>query len=182
VVRGASDSDRGRRPGVSDGLFVPVANAIVQHAERSVGRYAGALYLANTVGAVCGSVTTGFLLLPFLAFRAATALTMAAAVAVVPLYLATTRGPAEAGHSVRAAARGAATAAAGSRRSRKTLRHTSPAPHSVMALAGSLAMSGAALWIWLTLPAGHVITHATTPLKADERLLTSTKQSPRSSR
>jgi spermidine synthase len=51
------------------GLAFPVANAIVQRAERSVGRRAGVLYLVNTVGAVCGSIATGFLLLPWLGMQ-----------------------------------------------------------------------------------------------------------------
>jgi spermidine synthase len=183
------------------GCSFPLANAIVQRAEPSVGRYAGVLYLANTVGAVCGSLATGFVLLPGLGIQgSATVLTAAAAVAVVPLYLATAlgadnrlhshaassesrlsaeapsrreRAKAEAGHHGPAlVAQGSAKAAAGNRRSQKTLGHQSPALSPVIPLAGSLVMSGAALWIWLTLPAGHVITHAMAPLKADERLLT----------
>ncbi len=72
------------------GLAFPVANAIVQRAERSVGRRAGVLYLANTVGAVGGSIATGFLLLPWLGMQgSATVLMIAAALASVPLYLAT---------------------------------------------------------------------------------------------
>ena len=72
------------------GLAFPVANAIVQRAERSVGRRAGGLYLANTVGAVGGSIATGFLLLPWLGMQgSATVLMIAAALTSVPLYCAT---------------------------------------------------------------------------------------------
>jgi spermidine synthase len=46
------------------GFSFPLANAMAQRAERLVGRRAGVLYLANTFGAVCGSLATGFLLLP----------------------------------------------------------------------------------------------------------------------
>jgi spermidine synthase len=46
------------------GCTFPLANACVQRAEASVGRSAGALYLANTLGAVLGSLLTGFVLLP----------------------------------------------------------------------------------------------------------------------
>ena len=46
------------------GFSFPLANAIIQRAEQSVGRRAGILYLANTAGAVCGSLAAGFILLP----------------------------------------------------------------------------------------------------------------------
>ncbi len=50
-------------PALLMGFSFPLANAIIQRAERSVGRRAGVLYLANTVGAVCGCLAAGFLLL-----------------------------------------------------------------------------------------------------------------------
>jgi spermidine synthase len=72
------------------GLAFPVGNAIVQRAERSVGRRAGVLYLGNTIGAVGGSIATGFLLLPWLGMQgSATVLMIAAALTSVPLYCAT---------------------------------------------------------------------------------------------
>ena len=43
-------------PALLMGFSFPLANAMIQHAERSVGRRAGVLYLANTLGAVCGSL------------------------------------------------------------------------------------------------------------------------------
>src|SRR5262249_52106565 len=47
---------------------------------------AGLLYLANTLGAVCGALATGFLLLPLLGIqRSATVLMVATALAVLPL-------------------------------------------------------------------------------------------------
>ena len=68
------------------GFSFPLANAIIQRTESSVGRRAGILYLSNTIGAVCGSLAAGFLLLPTLGIqRSATVLTTAAALAVVPL-------------------------------------------------------------------------------------------------
>ena len=51
-------------PALLMGFSFPLGNAVIQHAERSVGRRAGVLYLANTVGAVCGSLVAGFVLLP----------------------------------------------------------------------------------------------------------------------
>ena len=68
------------------GFAFPLANAIVQRAHAVVGRRAGALYLANTFGAVCGSLATGFLLLPVLGIqRSATVLMGAAGLAMIPL-------------------------------------------------------------------------------------------------
>jgi len=46
------------------GFAFPLANAVVQRREESVGRRAGALYLANCLGAVVGSTVTAFFLLP----------------------------------------------------------------------------------------------------------------------
>jgi predicted membrane-bound spermidine synthase/Flp pilus assembly protein TadD len=77
-------------PALLMGFSFPLANAIIQRQERSVGRTAGALYLANTVGAVCGSLAAGFLFLPVLGIQgSATVLMAASALAVIPLYFAT---------------------------------------------------------------------------------------------
>lgn len=77
-------------PALLMGFSFPLANAIVQHQERSVGRKAGMLYLANTIGAVCGSLAVGFLFLPMLGIQGcATVLMVASVLAVTPLYLAT---------------------------------------------------------------------------------------------
>ena len=77
-------------PALLMGLSFPLANAMIQRAELSVGRRAGALYCSNTCGAVCGSLVTGFLLLPGFGIQAsATMLTLVAGLAVVPLALAT---------------------------------------------------------------------------------------------
>jgi spermidine synthase len=76
-------------PALLMGFSFPLANAIVQRAEQSVGRRAGVLYLANTAGAVAGSLTAGFVLLPALGLQgSATILMIVAALAVVPLYAA----------------------------------------------------------------------------------------------
>jgi len=77
-------------PALLMGFSFPLANAIIQRQERSVGRRAGLLYLANTVGAVCGSLAAGFLFLPMLGIQgSATVLMVASALAVVPLHFAT---------------------------------------------------------------------------------------------
>ena len=76
-------------PALLMGVSFPFANALVQHAEHRVGRRAGLLYLSNTVGAVCGSLMTGFVLLPTLGIQStATLLTVATALAILPVYLA----------------------------------------------------------------------------------------------
>lgn len=68
------------------GFSFPLANAAVRSAEPSVGRRAGVLYLANTAGAVCGSLATGFVMLPAIGIQAsATVLCSVAALAIVPL-------------------------------------------------------------------------------------------------
>src|SRR5438105_2949084 len=73
-------------PALLMGFAFPIANAIIQRAEATVGRRAGLLYLANTFGAVCGSIVTGFVLLPMLGMqRSATVLMIAAAFAIAPL-------------------------------------------------------------------------------------------------
>lgn len=53
-------------PSVLMGLTFPLANAHIQHARALVGRRAGMLYLANTLGNVTGVAMTGFVLLPML--------------------------------------------------------------------------------------------------------------------
>ncbi|HTI44509.1 MAG TPA: hypothetical protein VL693_21925, partial [Vicinamibacterales bacterium] len=76
-------------PALLMGFSFPLGNTFVQHAELAVGRRAGLLYLANTGGAVCGSLVSGFLLLPLLGLQASTTiLAMVAAIGLVPLFLA----------------------------------------------------------------------------------------------
>jgi len=75
-------------PALMIGFSFPLGNAVIQHAEQSVGRRAGVLYLANTAGAVCGSLVAGFVLLPWLGLQgSATVLMLAAAIGLVPIYL-----------------------------------------------------------------------------------------------
>ena len=77
-------------PALLMGLTFPLANAVIQQAEQSVGRRAGVLYLSNTAGAVCGSLAAGFLLLPAFGIQgSATALMLVGALAIVPLAIAT---------------------------------------------------------------------------------------------
>lgn len=132
-------------PAVVMGLSFPLANAVVQDAERAVGRRAGVLYFSNTLGAVCGSLTAGFLLLPALGLQgSATLLAVAAALTVVPLYLATRSGT-DGAPSVRRA--------------------------SIAAPAASALLSGTAITLWLLLPPDFVIARAQIPLAEGQRRL-----------
>ncbi|MBI5533674.1 MAG: fused MFS/spermidine synthase [Deltaproteobacteria bacterium] len=77
-------------PAVLLGASFSLANANVQRAEAQVGRRAGALYLANTIGAVVGSLGAGFLMIPWLGGQwSVLILTAIAALAAIPFYLST---------------------------------------------------------------------------------------------
>ncbi|HEY6510009.1 MAG TPA: hypothetical protein VIY56_18430, partial [Vicinamibacterales bacterium] len=79
-------------PAFLAGCTFPLANAVVQRVEHAVGRRAGVLYLANTVGAVCGSLVTGYVLLSWVGLQsAALALACVAAGAIVPMSIAEAR-------------------------------------------------------------------------------------------
>ena len=131
-------------PALLMGFSFPLANAIIQRTEGSVGRRAGALYLANTLGGVGGSLVAGFLLLPSLGIQAsATVLATLAALAVVPLYLS---GIGDQGSGI------------GDPRSR---------------VAGaSVLLAASALVVWMLLPSNHVNTRALHRVSGQERLLT----------
>ena len=80
-------------PALLMGFSFPLGNALIQRAEQSVGRRAGALYLANTAGAVCGSLIAGFVLLPRFGLQISTSVLMvAAAIGLVPIYQVVRRG------------------------------------------------------------------------------------------
>ena len=130
-------------PALLMGFGFPLANAIIQRVESVVGRRAGALYLANTIGAVAGSLAAGFLLLPALGIqRGATVLAVVATLAIVPLYFL------KLGHSAL-----------------KT-----QDSHTAFAL--SLLPAVAAIGIWLLLPSDHVNGRALQLASRNERLLT----------
>jgi spermidine synthase len=130
-------------PALMMGFSFPLGNAIIQRSEYSVGRRAGMLYLANTCGAVCGSLAAGFLLLPTFGIQgSATILTAAAGLAVIPLYLATRQ--ARVGHTTRTQA---------------------PA-----ALIFSLLTAAGAVALWLLLPSNYLVVRAA-PASENERLV-----------
>ena len=129
-------------PALLMGFSFPLANGIIQDAERSVGRRAGVLYLANTAGAVAGSLAAGFLLLPTLGLQgSATILMLAAAVGLIPLYLANSQSP-------------------------------TPDSQGVLAVSGSLLLAVSALVMWWLLPADYVRTRALPRPEPSERVLT----------
>ncbi len=72
------------------GFAYPLANAAVQRHQQRVGRRAGFLYLANTSGAVVGSMAAGFFLLPRLGLQGC-ALVLAASSTVSLVFLAWAR-------------------------------------------------------------------------------------------
>ncbi len=75
------------------GFAFPLGNAMIQRAEQFVARRAGLLYLCNTIGAVCGAVGAGFVLLPGMGIQgSATILAIAEGLAVVALFSASTLG------------------------------------------------------------------------------------------
>jgi spermidine synthase len=123
-------------PSLLMGFTFPLANGLIQQVESQVGGRAGLLYLANTAGAVGGSLAAGFVLLPLFGLQASTTLLAAvSAVAIVPLHVIARTGaqserlPGPAGIS-----RG-----------------------SAPWLAGSVTMAGAALGLWLLLPSDYLI-------------------------
>ncbi|OLC14052.1 MAG: hypothetical protein AUH29_11205 [Candidatus Rokubacteria bacterium 13_1_40CM_69_27] len=132
-------------PALMMGFTYPLANAMVQDAEGAVGRRAGVLYLANTAGAVLGSLAAGFVLLPALGMqRSVTWLALTVPLGLVALY---------------AAAR--ARFPPGERRRWATA-----------TLAGSLALVAGGLAAWLGLPPAHVVS-GTVPLqRQSDRVLT----------
>jgi len=133
-------------PALLMGFAFPLANAIVQRAEAAVGRRAGALYLANTFGAVCGALATGFLLLPLLGMqRSATVLMVAALGSVVPLV----RLKADPTDDPRRSPVGD--------RIRRTASVRSGFSRTFGPLAASLALGTTAIAVWMSLPSNYLL-------------------------
>ncbi len=129
-------------PALMMGFAYPLANAIAQDAEQVVGRRAGLLYVANTVGAVVGSLAVGFWLLPALGMqRTVTVLALAVLLGIVPLCVAAR--PARAPQKRRVAALPAV---------------------AVLAL-------GIAVIVWARLPADFLINRTLWPLRPSEQRL-----------
>lgn len=133
-------------PALCMGLAFPLANANIQRVEAAVGTRAGLLYLANTVGAVVGSLLTGFLLLPWLGMQnTITVLAACALVATLPL-LATIVSGAAAGWRARLVA---------------------AAPGGVVLAAALAAVVG-----WTALPEYHLASRTYVPSGKGEHLVT----------
>jgi spermidine synthase len=131
-------------PALLMGFSFPLANVVIQHTERLVGRRAGMLYLANTAGALVGSLVAGFVLLPMLGLQLSTTILMTIALlAVMPLYLAT-RAPSLEFQTPK-----------------PEPRVPNPEPRvATWALGSSLVVGAGALVLWMQLPSDHVITRA----------------------
>src|SRR5215470_334384 len=128
-------------PALMMGFAYPLANAIAQDAEHVVGRRAGLLYVANTLGAVAGSLAVGFWLLPALGMqRTVTVLAVAVLLGIVPLCVAAS---ARAGHKRRVA----------------------------WVPAGAVLALGLAAIIWMRLPADFLVNRTLWPLRPGERRL-----------
>ena len=131
-------------PALLMGVSFPLGNAIIQRVQDSVGSRAGALYLANTLGGVGGSLVVGFLLLPSLGIQAsATALATLAALAVIPLYLSGFGGQ------------------------RSGIRDPGSRVAAASLFAGALALA-----VWMLLPSNHVNTRALSRMSGPETLVT----------
>src|SRR5262249_13648914 len=75
-------------PAMFMGFAFPVINDLVQNDTAHVGASAGSAYLGNAVGAVLGSLVTGFVLLPTLGMQlSVTVLAVGAVVAILPIVL-----------------------------------------------------------------------------------------------
>src|SRR5207244_2074872 len=128
-------------PAILLGMTFPLGNAVIQHAERVVGRRAGALYLANTVGAVAGSLAAGYLLLPRFGMQGTTTiLALAAGLTLVPLYMMAAESK---------AVRGSA----------------------MVTAAVSLVVVAVVIDAWLRLPESYILRRAMPALPAQEKLL-----------
>jgi spermidine synthase len=155
-------------PALLMGLSFPLANAVIQRTEDSVGTRAGALYLGNTAGGVAGSLAAGFLLLPSLGIQAsATVLAIVAAFAVIPLYL-SGLGIRDSGLGVR----GLGTRDSGLAESAGSRIPDPGSRVSLVSAGASLLVAASALAVWMLLPSAHVNTRALHQLSGQERLLT----------
>jgi spermidine synthase len=146
------------------GFAFPLANAVIQRAEQTVGRRAGILYLANTAGAVAGSLAAGLLLLPLAGLQTSATILMAVtALSIVPLYLAGSSQPPTANSTP--PNQGVGPLGVGSR--------ASAWPGSRIFIA-SFGAAAAALGLWLLLPSDYVTARALgAPDAGDRRLVVS---------
>jgi len=133
-------------PSLLMGCSFPLANAVIQHAERFVGRRAGLLYLAGTAGAVCGALVTGYVLLPRFGMQGAAAvLALAAGVTLAPLYATSSYDT--------------SSSSPASRR------------NAMLTAVISLVVVTVAIDAWLRLPGSYVLRRSLPALSAPERLL-----------
>ena len=144
-------------PSLLMGFSFPLANAHVQRLESRVGRRAGVLYLANTAGAVGGSLAAGFLLLPVIGIQASTTvLATIAAFAIVPLYFVAGADVQGGLDQHREARRHPAVA----RPRRAVTSSRVESRHRGWAFATALILAGAVMGRWVLLPSSYLISQA----------------------
>jgi spermidine synthase len=151
-------------PALLMGFSFPLANAVIQRTEHLVGRRAGMLYLANTAGALVGSLVAGFVLLPMLGLQlSATILMTVALLSIVPLYLATRSSSPESrapSPEPRVPSPESRVPSFESRVPSFESRAPSFEPLAPVAFVASLVVGAVALTVWAQLPSDHVITRA----------------------
>ncbi len=122
-------------PALLMGFAYPLANAQIQSVEGDIGRRAGLLYLANTAGAVAGSLVAGLLLIPRIGmYPALTVLAGVGVLAIVPLLSSSVGG----------------------------LRNAARQPRDLAVAALSLLVAGGAVLWWSQLPP-HPLLHKGVP-------------------
>jgi spermidine synthase len=142
-------------PSILIGATFPLGNAIVQHAERTVGRRAGLLYLANTLGAVCGSLAAGYVLLPRFGMQgSAAALALCAGLTIAPLFLLDGGG------------RSAPLSGDRARVAGRAVRRGSMLPAAI-----AVAVVGIAIDAWMRMPESYILQRSLPVLTAPEKLV-----------
>jgi spermidine synthase len=131
-------------PALFMGAAYPLATATIAHLPAAVGRRAGAIYLANTVGAVAGSIVAAFLLMPTLGLQAsAGVMFIGLGIGTILIVAAWMSSP-------------------GSRRS---------ARRGFVVVAASTTVAAMTMIVWLRLPADYITMNSLPPLREHERRL-----------
>ena len=126
------------------GAAYPLATAAISRLPAEVGRRAGVVYLANTVGAVAGSIVTAFVLIPMLGLQAGVGVMFIGVGLGMVLILAAWRSSA-------------------------TPRRSDP--RAIVVVAASATIAAVTMIIWLQLPADYITVHSLPPLQPHEQRL-----------
>jgi len=131
-------------PALFMGATYPLATAAIAALPAAVGRRAGVMYLANTVGAVVGSLVAAFLLIPRLGLQISVTVTLVAVAIGMMLVLA---------------------AWVSSPKPRRAVRR------GLVIGGASLALAAVTIAIWLRLPTDYVVMNTLPPLRQSEERL-----------